>query len=100
VHLSALEDNLTATFAYASELVEARDLDAMKSVWPKGLQVARTNAERALGAAQEAFAHTLKTQEAIGELAKQQFEQAIAQVRPDADKATKASKPAAKSPVS
>ncbi|MCR6495333.1 hypothetical protein LJB71_03165 [Thermomonas sp. S9] len=68
----------------------------MKTVWPKGLQVARTNAERSLGAMQEAFAHTLKTHEAIGELAKSQFELAGAQVKAEVEKAAKAGAKAAK----
>lgn len=96
LHLAALEENINATFAFAGELVDMRDAEAMKTVWPKGLQVARTNAERSLGAMQEAFAHTLKTHEAIGELAKSQFELAGAQVKAEVEKAAKAGAKAAK----
>lgn len=90
LHLAALEENLQATFAFAGELMEARDLDAMKTLWPKGLQVARANVERSLGATQEVIAHTLKTHEELGALAKRQFELASAQFRDEADKPGKA----------
>lgn len=90
LHLAALEENLNATFSYAGELLGVRDADGMKTVWSKGLQVARTNAERSFGAAQEALASTLKTHEAIGTLAKTQFEQAGAQVKAEVEKAAKA----------
>lgn len=81
LHFAAIEENANATFAYVSELIEVRNADDLKTVWPKGLQVARANAERALGATQEAFASTLKTNEAISALAKGQFEKASAQAK-------------------
>ena len=62
----------------------------LKAALPKGIQIARTNAERSFGAAQEAFADTVKTSEAIGALAKAQFEQASSQVKAEVAKATKA----------
>lgn len=96
LHMAALEENINATFAFAGELVDVRDAEALKTVWPKGVQVARANAERSLGAAQEAFAHTLKTNEAIGALAKSQFEQAGAQVKAEVEKAAKAGAKATK----
>ena len=96
LHMAALEDNMNATFAFAGELLDVRDPEGLKSVWPKGLQVARTNAERSFGAVQEAFAGTIKTNEAIGTLAKSQFEQAGAQVKAEVEKAAKAGAKAAK----
>ena len=95
LYAAAIEENANATFAFMGELVEVRDAEAAKAVWPKGLQAARANAERALGATQEAFAATLKTNEAIGALAKGQFEQATAQAKAEVEKVAKAaSKPA------
>ena len=73
-----------------------RDADGLKAVWPKGLQVARANAERSLGATQEVFAATVKTNEAIGSLAKGQFEKATAQAKAEVEKATKAASKSAK----
>ena len=90
LQLAALEDSAHAAFAYVGELAEVRDLDGLKSVLPKGAQVARANAERGIGAAQEVFAHSVKTGEAIGALAKGQFEQATAQAKAEVEKVAKA----------
>ena len=55
LQLATFEQNANAAFAFIGEMVEARDFDALKTVWPKGLQVARESAERNVGAAQEVF---------------------------------------------
>jgi hypothetical protein len=94
LQLAAIEDTFNASFAFTGELLQVRDADGLKAVWPKGVQVARTNAERSLSTAQEVFANTVKTNEAIGSLAKGQFEQASAQVKAEVEKATKATKAA------
>ena len=78
LHLAALENNVNATFAFANELIGVRDAEGLKAVWPKGIQVARTNAERSFGAS-----------EAIGALAKAQYEQASSQVKAEVAKAAK-----------
>lgn len=96
LHVAAFEENANATFAYVSELIDVRDADGLKAVWPKGLQVARANAECSLGATQEVFAATVKTNEAIGSLAKGQFEKATAQAKAEVEKATKAASKSAK----
>ncbi|MBV2208721.1 MAG: phasin family protein [Thermomonas sp.] len=96
LQLAAFEENANATFAFAGELVGVRDADGLKTAWPKGLQIARANAERSFGAAQEAFAGSLKAGEAIGSLTKAQFEQASSQVKAEVEKATKAASKASK----
>lgn len=96
LYAAVLEENANATFAFMGQLVDVRDADGIKAVWPKGLQAARANAERAMGATQEAFAATVKTNEAIGSLAKGQFEQATAQVKADVEQAAKAASKSAK----
>ncbi|TXH64825.1 MAG: phasin family protein [Lysobacteraceae bacterium] len=90
LQLSTLEENMNATFAFWGDLAEVRDFDGLKAVWPKGLQIARENVEPSMGAGQEAFGRTLKTQEAIAKLAKVQFESAAATVQADAEKIVKA----------
>ena len=96
LHLAAIENNVNATFAFANELIGVRDAEGLKAAFPKGIQIARTNAERSFGAAQEAFADTVKTTEAIGALAKAQFEQASSQVKAEVAKATKAASKSSK----
>lgn len=90
LQLAAVEENVNATFAFAGELAEVRDFDGLKAVWPKGAQVIRATTERSVGVAQEVFANTVKTNEAIGSLAKGQFEQATAQAKAEVEKVAKA----------
>lgn len=97
LNLSTLEKNASATFAYFSELAEARDPEAFKTLLPKGVQIARENAERTIGAGQEAFARTVKTHEAIGQLTKGQLESATAQAQAAAETTVKQASKAAKS---
>jgi hypothetical protein len=96
LQLAAFEENAHATFAFFGELAQVRDLDGLKAVLPKGAQIARANTERGIGVAQEVFANTVKTNEAIGALAKGQLQQATAQATAEVEKATKAAGKAAK----
>ena len=90
LQLATIEENANAAFAFIGDVVEARDFDALKTVWPKGLQVAREGIERNVGTAQEVFGTALKAGETIGRLAKGQFETAAADVQAEVGKATKA----------
>lgn len=96
LQLAAIEDRVNATFAFFGEAAEARDLDALKTLWPKGVQVARENVERAVSTGQEVFGRTLKTNEAIGELAKSQIESTTKTAQANVEKAAKAATKAAK----
>ena len=89
VQLKAFEKNIDATTAYFTELAEIRDVEAYKTVLPKGLQIAKDNAERAAAANQEVIGLTLKTNEALGQLAKSQFEAASESAQATVAKATK-----------
>ncbi len=92
VQLRTLEKNVDATTSFLGELVEARDLESYKTLVPKGLQVARDNAERVAAAGQEVFGLTLKTSEVLGQLAKSQFEAATEQAQATVAKVAKATK--------
>ena len=81
VQLAAIEQNVNATFAFWGQLAEARDVDGLKALWPNGVQVARENVQRAISAGQDVIGRTLKTNEAIGQIAKGQFERATAQAK-------------------
>jgi len=90
LQLAAIEENAAAAFAFFGELSNVRDLDGLKAVLPKGAQIVRATTERNLGTAQEVLANTVKTNEAIGSLAKGQFEQVSAQAKAEVEKVTKA----------
>ena len=89
LQLATFEENTSAAFAFWTELMEVRDVEGFKSVLPKGAQIARTATERSFGTAQEVFANTVKTNEAIGALAKGQFETVTAQAQAEVEKVTK-----------
>lgn len=76
LQLSTIEENVNATFAFWGELATVRDLDGLKAVWPKGVQVARDTIERSISVGQEVYGRTIKTNEAIGHIAKGQMEAA------------------------
>lgn len=82
VQLKTFEKNVDATTAFFGELAEVNDLESYKALWPKGLQVAKDNAERFVAAGQEVFGLSLKTGEAFGQLVKTQVETATDNVRP------------------
>jgi len=96
LQLSALQDRTHATFAFFGEAAQARDLDALKTLFPKGVQVARENVERAVAVGQDVYGRTLKANEAIGQIAKSQMETVAAKtqatVEEAADKVAKAAK--------
>ncbi|MFZ7096031.1 phasin family protein [Luteimonas dalianensis] len=94
LQMGIIEQNTNAAFAFLGEVAEARDADSYKTLWPKGVQVARENVERSVNAGQEAFASSLKTSEAIGQIAKGQIESATEQAKSAASKATKAARKA------
>jgi hypothetical protein len=96
LQLAAIEENTTAAFAFWGELTNVRDLDGLKAVMPKGAQIARASTERSMGTMQEVIANTVKTNEAIGSLAKGQFEAATAQAKAQVENVTKAASKAAK----
>lgn len=96
LQMSALEERANATFAFFGEVTEARDLDAAKTLFPKGVQIARENLERAVTTSQEVVDRTVKANDAISQIAKSQFEAAAKKAEANVEKAVKAAAPKAK----
>jgi hypothetical protein len=92
LQLATFAQNVNAAFAFWGELAEVRDFDGFKTLLPKGVQVARENVERAISTSQEVLGNTLKTNEAIGQIAKGQVETATAQAKAGVDTVVKAAK--------
>ncbi|TYT26864.1 phasin family protein [Luteimonas viscosa] len=86
LQMATLEENAEATFAFFGEAAEVRDFDGMKTLLPKGVQIARENVERSISAGQEVFGTTVKTNEAIAEIAKSQLEAATVKAQAQAEK--------------
>lgn len=74
LQLKAFEDRFAATAAFIGEASEVRDPEGFKALLPKTVQLAKDNLERAYHVGQEILGQTVKTQEAIAELVKTQFE--------------------------
>ena len=89
LQMAALEERTNATFAFFGEVAEVRDPEAMKNLWPKGVQIARENVERAVSTGQEVFGRTMKANEALGQIAKSQVESAVKKTQAEVEKATK-----------
>ena len=92
LQMAALEERTNATFAFFGEVAEVRDPEAMKNLWPKGVQIARENVERAVSTGQEVFGRTMKANEALGQIAKSQVESAVKKTQADVEKATKSAR--------
>lgn len=90
LQLAAMSESMNATFAFWGELAEVRDIDGLKAVWPKGVQVARENVERSIGTGQEVYGRTLKTNEAIAQIAKGQIETVTESMQAGAETVAKA----------
>lgn len=76
LNLKTFEDRVKASVEFWSEAADVRDFEGAKSIWPKGVQLAKESAEKLYANGQEVFGVSLKTSEAIGTLAKSQFESA------------------------
>ena len=96
LQMGVLNERANATFAFFGEAAQARDLEALKTLFPKGVQVARENVERAVAVGQDVVGRTLKANEAIGQITKSQLETVVAKtqatVEEAADKVVKATK--------
>lgn len=90
LQLAAFEESASAAFAFLGEVAEVRDFDGFKAVLPKGVQITRENVERTISTGQEVFGRTLKTNEAIAQIAKAQVESATEKAQETAEQAVKA----------
>jgi phasin family protein len=74
LNLKTFEERVKASVDFWSEAAEVRDFEGAKAIWPKGVQLAKENAEKLYANGQEVFGVSLKTSEAIGALAKGSLE--------------------------
>ena len=93
LQLKTLEDRMNAAVDFWSEAAELRDFDSVKAFWPKCVNLVKESTETLYANGQEVFGLTLKTSEALGQLAKNNFEAANdrfnQQVKTAAKKASK-----------
>ena len=90
LQIKTMEDRVNAAVQFWSEATEVRDIEAARAFWPKGVQLAKENAEKMYATGQEVFGVTLKTTEALGQLAKGSFENTNATIQTQVNTAKKA----------
>jgi len=76
IQLKTLENRLTATQAFWTEALEARDFEGFKAVLPKGVSLVKESTEKLYSTGQEVFGVSLKASEAFGQMAKTNYEAA------------------------
>lgn len=90
LQIKTFENRVNAAVDFWSQAAEVRDLEGAKSIWPKGVQLAKESAEKLYSTGQEVLGVTVKTNEAIGELVRGQFEAANDSVTKQVNAAKKA----------
>jgi len=76
LQLKTLENRVAATVEFWSEAAEVRDFDGLKTIFPKGVSLAKETTEKLYANGQEVFSLAVKTSEALGQLAKGSIENA------------------------
>jgi phasin family protein len=76
LQLKTLENRVAATVEFWSEAAEVRDFDGLKTIFPKGVSLAKETTEKLYANGQEVFNLAVKTSEALGQLAKGSIESA------------------------
>lgn len=81
LQFKTLEERLNANVAFFGQASEARDMEDLKTIMPKGMELAKETAERFAAVGQEMIAAQVKTNQAIAELVKSQVEAANEEIR-------------------
>lgn len=68
LQVKALESQVKSNFAFVSDALEAREVQDVTALWPKGLDFARDSVEAAYATSQEILGIAQKTAEQIGEM--------------------------------
>lgn len=89
VQLKTMEERFNATSELFSMASEARDAEAFKTLLPKSVSLMKDSGEKLYSTSQEIFGIVVKTNEALGELAKTNFESANGAVKKATAKAAK-----------
>ncbi|HWG10661.1 MAG TPA: phasin family protein [Rhodanobacteraceae bacterium] len=70
LQVKAMEAQVKANLAFVADSLEAREIEDVSALWPKGLDFARNSAEAAYEVSQQAMGIAQKTAEHFGELAR------------------------------
>lgn len=73
--MRAFEQRISSNMAFLSQLVEVRDVDALRDLTPKGTELVRDASEQIVNLTQQTMAQTVKTGEAIAKLMREGTEE-------------------------
>jgi translation elongation factor EF-Ts len=90
LQIKTIENRMNATMAFIGEAAEVRDFDSAKTFWPKGVNLVKESTEQLVATTQEVLGHSLKASEAMGQLARSQYEAVNEGVTKTAAKAARA----------
>lgn len=76
LQLKALESRVAAAVDFWTEASEIRDFEGVKAIFPKSVNLVKETTEKLYANGQEILGVTVKTSEALGQLAKGGFEAA------------------------
>jgi phasin family protein len=76
LQLQALEQSTNVSAEFVAEAMETRDANGLRTLWEKGSNLSRANAERAVSVSQEVLAISQKTAESLNVLVQEQREAA------------------------
>lgn len=74
IELQAFESQVNATVEFLNSLGEIRDFESARTLWPRGFALVKQSAEKAYATNLEVFDVAVKTNEALGTLAKEKIE--------------------------
>ncbi|MER3546211.1 MAG: hypothetical protein C4338_00900 [Rhodanobacteraceae bacterium] len=89
LQVKALEAQAKANLAFLTDSLEVREIEDVSALWPKGLDFARTSAEAAYEAGQQALGIAQKTAEQFGEMARNGVKAAANEAERNAKKAAR-----------
>lgn len=72
LQLKALEQQAKVSAEFVAEALETRDVNGLRSLWEKGANLSRDNAERSVAVSQEILAISQKTAESLNALVQEQ----------------------------
>lgn len=96
LNLKALDSRVQAATEFFTTATESNDVEGLKNVWPKGMNLIKEHSEKLYHNGQEVLGVTLKTTEALTQLAKGAFESANETVTKQVNSVTKQVNEAAK----
>lgn len=82
LQVKALESQAKSNLAFVADSLEAREVQDITALWPKGIDFARDTAEAAYATSQEILGVAQKTAEQFGDLARNGLKAANAAAAP------------------